>query len=413
MRLDAEMGRGEKSGDMSVNCERVDTLVVGGGPGALAEVLAMHKEGRRTLVVAERFGGCMEMLGTQSLQSYVSELSFKDTPIRLEDFLLTRTTSCPSGDEYARYIRACFDAADTQRLYGRVESVQQADARLEADIFANGRRVVISASRVILASGLRPRHPDYRIPAAKWRTCFQAYKDLSADDVRHYANRTVAIFGSGNTAFQIARAMTRLASRVILFLKDYLGVFPIESSDRFSLRAPSLQAIELAAKTAEAGSCLGPLNSRQNSLSPLWILAHEDIEHKLGSNEVQVVCRHPEHTSGVLRMSTQAAVPAGVLRHCRDGRLLCALALDSTTLISAIGVTGNFPRVPAEVIDHQTGFARHENGCTSIPGLFVAGSLGGYASVNLMQNVDYSGVLPLALPQEAPIAETSESAAIT
>lgn len=381
------MGREEKGSDMSVDGERVDTLLVGGGPGALAEVLAMRKEGRRPLVVSERFGGCMEMLGTQSLQSYVSELSFEESPIRLEDFLSTRTSSSPSGDEYARYIRACFDAADTQRLYGRVESVQRAGAGLDVVIFADGRRFVISASRVTLASGLRPRHPDSRIPAATWRTCFQAYEDLSADDVRHYANRTVAIFGSGNTAFQIARAMTRLASRVILFLKDYLGVFPIESADRFSLRAPSLQTLELAAKTAEARSCLGPLNPRRNSLCPLWILAYEDIEHELGSNEVQVVCRHPEHASGVLRVSTQAAVPAGVLRHCRNGRLLCTLQLDSTTLISAIGVAGNFPRVPAEVIDHQTGFARHENGCTSIPGLFVAGSLAGYASVNQMQLV--------------------------
>lgn len=369
---------------MEADGQAFDTIVVGGGPGALAEVLALRRAGRRPLAVAQRFGGCMEMLGSQPLQSYVSELSLADAPIRLEDVLSSRTACCPSGREYARYIRTSFELACPDRLQATVEEVAVGARGLEVRVSENGRSRTLVAARVVLATGLRPKPPDSRIPPDAWRTCFQAYEDLAREEFAPYAGRTVVIVGSGNTAFQLARCMTRLAARVIVLVKEYLGVYPIESTDRFSLRAPTLPALELAAKTAQAHSPLGPVNPKRNALCPLWLFACGGLGHDAQAARLRVTVGSGEALPGVLRESSAAALAAGLLERADGGALACSLDAHATTLVSAIGVAGNAPRVPEGLIDAKTGFARHEHGRTCVPGLFVAGSLAGYASVNQM-----------------------------
>lgn len=52
------------------------------------------------------------------------------------------------------------------------------------------------------------------------------------------------ILGSGNTAFQLANIAVSHGLNTTILAREYLGIFPQETKNRFALRAPSQITIE-------------------------------------------------------------------------------------------------------------------------------------------------------------------------
>lgn len=369
---------------MTLSDSIFDLAIIGGGPAALAELLAVRKSSARIVVLSDKFGGCMEIMGDQPLQSYLPELAIEGAPFKLQEFLSSKTSNSPTGKEYTRYIRACFEAIAVPKIECRVIDLKPHDP-FEV-VFEDGRGIhSLRAEKVVLATGLRSRAPDRRIPASAWTTCFQAYEAISNHCLERFEGKYVGVVGTGNTAYQLALSLVRVAKEITLLVNRYIGFFPLESSDGFALRAPSFPAMELIRKSVDPASSIGRLNCNSTAFAPLYLHAYETIGYHPETDHV--FARIPASLNGqpILSMSTSAAVAMGRLNAGSDDAYVWQRPMSETTMISAIGVTGNTPvhALPG-LVDETTGFVRHLNGETEVPGLYVSGSLAGYPSVNKM-----------------------------
>lgn len=362
----------------------LDLLIIGGGPAALAEVVLRKGNLEKVAVVSDRFGGGMGVIGDDCLQSYISELMIAGAPLDLRDFVGRSTANSPTGLEYTRYIAACFERLDVSKRETRVEYLSRADRMFQ--IRCADSDVPLRATKVILATGVRSKQPDARVVSSRWMTCFECYGLLSAGQMHRFAGRRAVIFGSGNTAFQLARGLARHAREITLFTKGYQGVYPIDSTNRFALRSPSLPTIDLVMKTANPGKSIGALNFSSFVTCPIWLHAFDQVRFDPASGQLQVEVPKRLNAHTVLASSVQAAEARGRLRAVSHGRYLWSATLgDDTVLISAIGVSAAVPASEwSHLIDPETGSVRHVQGWTDIDGLYVAGGAAGYASVNEM-----------------------------
>lgn len=363
-----------------------DVVVVGGGPSALWEALRLAETRVRMLVVSEQFGGCMEILGDSPLQSYVPELEIARAPFRLTDFMRTKTESCPTGREYAAYVQACFASIPLETRQARVKSLRRNAGRFVLQLHGTPEPQPIEARQIVLATGIRSKTSAPKFTHGLQLNCFEAYRDLTAGATRAFAARDVCIIGSGNTAFQLAYLLARVAKRVTILANRYVGIFPIETSDRFALRARSLHALELVEKTSDRVCAVGPFNPANQTLAQIYLHVYEALwEDANGTLHARL---QRDCHSGVVENSLRAALARGSVVRANDGVYDWSLPLGEATVVSAIGVEANALDTPwSELFDTTTGFVRHDGGQTEVPGLYVTGSAAGYPSVNLMRPV--------------------------
>ncbi|WEL75191.1 hypothetical protein P0D92_24330 [Pseudomonas sp. CBSPAW29] len=115
------------------------------------------------------------------------------------------------------------------------------------------------------------------MPNARWLNCFEVYQMVARGQAQRFLQQDVVIFGSGNSAFQIALLLAPFARNVSILIKSYLGLYPQETDDRFALRSLSQRTLEMIAKTSSS-SFQGPLNSANcTGRANIWLHAYNSI----------------------------------------------------------------------------------------------------------------------------------------
>jgi cation diffusion facilitator CzcD-associated flavoprotein CzcO len=254
-----------------------------------------------------------------------------------------------------------------------------------------GRPFEVTADRVALATGNRPRRPS-----PEWgdraRTYDEVYAEVLRGDVARYTGRSVVIVGSGNSALQTAALLANHASDVTILANHYPGLYPLETTDRFAWRSASHLTYELVVKGGEQCGRPGSIPcvrfvvyrslTRGHDGTVVFDYAATDNRHRIGASSLPPRCAH----------AAQAMPwPAGggwTERRSPDTELVWA--------------TGSDPQYPdaallAALPRDERGFIVHdEDGATPVPGLFVVGSCAGARSVNEMRPVVFAEVVQQA-----------------
>ncbi|MBD1106285.1 NAD(P)-binding domain-containing protein [Pseudomonas amygdali pv. morsprunorum] len=281
----------------------------------------------------------------------------------------------PTGEEYAAYIRSNFEALPLTRIQQRVVTVSKAQGLFEVNLAAGSQGHPLRAGQIILATGIRPKAPPFEMPNAHWLNCFDVYQMVARGQVQRFLQQDVVIFGSGNSAFQIALLLAPFARNVSILIKSYLGLYPQETDDRFALRSLSQRTLEMIAKTSSS-SFLGPLNSANSTgRANIWLHAYNSIRQE-GD---KVVLDLPASLNGnsLLQASCRKAQEAGRLVEAQASEgyeLHLDISAKDQCLVSAIGVTAQLPATDwPQLLNPQTGFTCHQDGKSPVAGLYFAG----------------------------------------
>ncbi|MCJ7957945.1 MAG: NAD(P)-binding domain-containing protein [Pseudomonas sp.] len=362
-----------------------DIIVVGGGPAGLSECIRLIDQGLKVAVISDTFGGCMGMMGDHPLQSYCNELEIEGAPYPLHRFMHKLCIS-PTGEEYATYIRSNFEALPLTKIQQRVVTVSKAQELFEVSLAPGSQPHSLRARQIILATGIRPKAPPFEMPNVHWLSCFDIYQMVARGHAHRFLHQDVVIFGSGNSAFQIALLLAPFARNVSILIKSYLGLYPQETDDRFALRSLSQRTLEMIAKTSSS-SFQGPLNSSSSTgRADIWLHAYNSIRQ----DGDKVVLDLPTSLNGnsLLQASCRKAQEAGrlVAAQAFEGyELHLDVSAKDQCLVSAIGVTAQLPSTDwPQLLNPQTGFTCHRDGKSPVAGLYFAGAASGYASINTM-----------------------------
>ncbi len=367
--------------------QQFDYIVVGGGPAAVIEASRLVKGGARAAVISNDFGGSMRNLANQRMQSYVHELEISDSRRDIRAYIADQGRHNPTGWEYAAYVRDTLYDLPLRHLHGKVSGIEKLGRHFVLEIdTADGQRS-IRAGSVVLSTGLESREPGPWAPPGATATCFEVYDDIAHNRFARYAGRTLAIIGSGNTAFQLAFVLAGTAASITILAKSYLGMFPQETDCRFALRAMSQPTLELIAKTSRADG-YGPANSRGlQRLAPIWLHIYRHLDRDPDSGALVACLGRLDNIDKVSRISFDHARRIGRLETLSTANDEHRLKLPGNDLlvISAIGVKSHVPELAwSGLINQETGFVDHEGGQTAVAGLYVAGACAGYPSVNTM-----------------------------
>jgi thioredoxin reductase len=364
-----------------------DIVIVGGGPAATAEGLRLSGGSRRIAVVTDSYGGCMSMLADQRLQSYMHELEIGGGTRRLANYVRGVDRISPTGTEFTGYVADLMRGLPIVQVVGNVVGIESSGRDFAVEYRTAQGIGVLRAAEVILASGLMPRHPGPWAIAGKTITCFEAYRDIGLDHGVRFRGRDVVVVGSGNSAYQIAASLARLAQSVVILANSYLGLYPQESDDRFALRAPSQMALEMIAKTG-AQDIIGPINcDAKRPIAPMWLHVYSRLTWDPGEQVLTAHIRRSDNTAKVPASSCELAIAAGRIQMDGENEGTLRMSGDNLLVVSAIGVRARLPETAwCNLIEPASGFVRHEQGRTAVPGLYAAGACAGYPSINLMQS---------------------------
>ena len=356
-----------------------DNVIVGGGPAAALEAMALAAQPGRHLVVATGLGGGMSVLGPLRLQSHLDELYIGEARSELRRRLRSTDIS-PTGQQYGHYVSALLRAGSIPVSTGDVRDICRSDTLLRV-VLADGEE--LRARRVILATGVTSRSYETPSPRIPMYTSLEVFEALRRRCIRPFRGRSVVIIGSGNSAMQLAERLGRVSRDVTILAKRYTGIYPQETSDRFAWRAPSQITCELIAKcalTCASGTplpapCIRYVVYDDVSAAPNGDLS---VTYRAARNDSRVSCcslpdRHPHLASRV------RPVDVGAWRE--------TFSVDSTVIVSAIGVSPVYPSGPSlgAVERDRNGFIVEACLRHVLPGVVLSGACAGTRSVNEMR----------------------------
>lgn len=189
--------------------DKLDCIVIGGGPTGLACAIEASRAGLSHLVIEK---GCL----VNSLYNYPTQMTFFTTPELLEigDLPFVCEREKPNRIEALKYYRR---VADTYNLsihqYEKAIEISGSDGdfTIETELTQTGERRRYFARKLIIAIGYYD-HPNFMdIPGEDLPKVAHYYKDAHP-----FYNRNVAIIGGANSAAIAALDLHRHGARVTI-----------------------------------------------------------------------------------------------------------------------------------------------------------------------------------------------------
>jgi hypothetical protein len=366
-------------------------VVIGGGSAAAIQVCQGDVPPQDTLVIADRLGTGMEFLGDFTLQSYADELRVSRYKEAFRPGISGHLR--PSAAQFDAYVRESLLGSGATFKSARVLEIEGEPGKFLLHVLnGDGRMSYERAEAVVLATGSTPRTPP-----ASWAEAGAVSHDIvHRERARHqtdrWAGRTVLVVGSGNSAMQVASLVASEAAEVVVLGNRYVGMFPTESSDKYSWRAPSQLACELVAKSAlECGqpgwhtTCVRHLVYDRLGVHDggiTWTYKAEGNQNPLGSRSLSGRCRHARG-----RLVGEGG-PAW-----EESR-----RVEETAVVWATGsepVLPGGPLIKSLARDAGGSLLTDEAGRTSVDGIHALGACAGQRAVNETTPALVRGRLPL------------------
>ncbi|MEY2243451.1 FAD-dependent oxidoreductase [Streptomyces sp. BF23-18] len=366
-------------------------VVIGGGSAAAIQVRQGDVPPQDTLVIADRLGTGMEFLDNSILQSYADELRLSR---HQETFRLGATGQLrPSAAQFDAYVRESLLGSGATLKSARVLEVEgEAGNFLLHVLNGDGRMSYERAEAVVLATGSTPRTPPPGWAEAGAVSHDVVHRERARQQTSRWAGRTVLVVGSGNSAMQVASLVASEAAEVVVLGNRYVGMFPTESPDKYSWRAPSQLACELVAKSAQ--ECGRPgwhttcvrhlvydrLGVRDGEIT--WTYKAGDNQNPLGSRSLSGRCRHARG-----RLIGEGGSAWEESRRVEETAVVWA--------------TGSGPVLPGGPLiellarDADGSLLTDEAGRTSMDGIHALGACAGQRAVNETTPALVRGRLPL------------------
>lgn len=366
-------------------------VVVGGGPGAARQLTRSGATPGATLLIADRLGGGMDMLGSSRLQSYGEELWLGGPRDELRRRLGLLDLQ-PTGHQFTAYVADHLRDSAVPLLSGEVLDVRPDGGDLAVVVRpagpAGGAPVLVHARAVVLATGVAPRPPSAAWSAAGAVTFDQAYRELEAGLTARYTGRSVLVVGSGNSAMQTAALVSRLADDTTVLAKRYHGMYPQETDDRFAWRSWSQLTCEMITKSGERCA------QDPGTVPCVRMLVYDRLD-LVGGRTAAIRYRSAanQNVLGTASLPGRCGHAHGYPLARSDSGVtwLEERDLERTTVIWATGVCPRYPAgpslaaLPHDADGYLTVDARGE---TALPGLYVTGACAGSRAVNEMWSAE-------------------------
>ncbi|WP_111494196.1 NAD(P)-binding domain-containing protein [Marinobacter bohaiensis] len=340
----------------------MDYLVAGAGPAGLMEAHRLSAMGKRVSLISPQWGGVMECMGDHYLQSYCSELELPGSPVPLAHFMTEKTLS-PRASHYMQYLRHYADSLPVDKITDTVTAVSFDGTHYSCDLQRHGKHA-LKARHIVAATGIKPK-PFRTTCLAGCRTmaCLDAYHHFSDPSARPPTETDVVIIGSGNSAFQIALLAMSTGYNAHILARTYPGIYPIETTDRFALRAQSQATVEKIWKSQTERTSPGISFSIYNNL---W-RSGDDIVFEIDRTDNNV------HIAEATMANTAA---------CGTRRLTRSFSRADTLFVTAIGTE---PSRPFSIDAHED-----DRDPATKRGIYWVGSAADFRSVNTMVSPRYS-----------------------
>lgn len=167
-----------------------DLMILGGGPAGLAASVYAARKQLKTLLISENIGGQMSM--TLGIENYLG-YQFIEGPELIDKFQ-TQVSQFPIDQKIGEKI------SHLKKINGRFEVATQSGDRYKSRV-------------AILATGKRPR--KLNVPGEA-RFTGKGVSYCAICDGPVFSGQRVAIVGGGNSAFEAALDMTKIAEHVDL-----------------------------------------------------------------------------------------------------------------------------------------------------------------------------------------------------
>lgn len=347
-------------------------IVIGGGPSAAIEASRLCSLGKNVTIITEQIGGCMEMMGDKRLQSYCNELTLHETTLSLADSMALNNLP-PTANEYIQYIKRIFDGLPIKIIIGKVNWFTKIKTKFSCHVDSQFGKKIYYSDGLVLATGLKSKATPDIFSLLPHINCFSAYKlfNQNGSFINNY--KRAVILGSGNTAFQLANIAVSHGLNTTILAREYLGIFPQETKNRFALRAPSQITIEKIWKSHDF---------ENTDYLSFFIYSSLYSDGKYLNVKIEK-SKNQIHIANISYSALSSDING-------ENTKILSIPSEDTLCISAIGVTCTLPSHNFSQLQlNDQGYISNELGRTAVAGLYVAGTLAGAKSVNTMNKVEY------------------------